>query len=356
VPFVAPEALERQLGGPFRVRLGANESSFGPSPKACEAMRAALDRLGWYGDPESHELRERLAHIHSVSKENIVVGPGADDLLSLCARTFIEPGQSAVNSLGGYPTFNYVVQGVGGNLHLVPYLHDRVDIHALAEMACGTGANVVYMANPDNPSGTWHSSEGIARLLEALPAGCVLLLDEAYSDFAPLEAIPPIEAADTRIIRIRTFSKAHGMAGARIGYAIASAEVIASFNKIRMHFAVNRVAQAGALASLEDAEFIEHVVAETLRGREEYIQMAADAGLTTLPSATNFVSIDLGSFEAAKAAVDGLLQEGVFVRMPGAAPLNRCVRITIGTPQEREILRGAFEGVVKDSLRKAPNI
>lgn len=346
VPFVAPEALERSLGRPMVLRLGANESNFGCSPKAREAMAKSLDRIGWYNDPDGYELREELARFHQVSIENVVLGAGLDDLLSLCARVFLDPGDRVVNSIGGYPTFNYAARGVGAELDLVPYLNDRVDLEGLAIVAREVGAKLVYVANPDNPSGSWHTTSGIEALIEALPPECVLLLDEAYCDFAPEDAIPPITPADERVIRLRTFSKAHGMAGARIGYAIASAEIIANFNKIRMHFAVNRTAQIGALASLHDFSFVNSVVPEVSEGRKEYAMLANELELESLPSATNFVCIDMGSFELAKLTLESLLQRGVFVRMPGAEPLNRCIRVTVGTAKEREVFGQYFTEVV----------
>jgi histidinol-phosphate aminotransferase len=346
VPFMAPEALERLLGRPMELRLGANESNFGVSPLAKEAMTKALERIGWYCDPECFELREELAAVHGVTRENVLVGSGLDDVLSLCARTFLDPGDHAVNSLGGYPTFNYGVQGAGGALDLVPYKNDRVDLLGLVEVAKTVGAKLLFVANPDNPSGTWHSPSAIAELVENLPPECILLLDEAYVDFAPTSSLPPIDVADDRVIRLRTFSKAHGLAGARVGYAIASAEIVASFNKIRMHFGVNLVAQAGALASLRDPAFLAAVVKEVERGREDYKALATLHDLKTLPSATNFVAIDMGSFERAKATLDAMLKRGVFIRMPGAEPLNRCIRVTVGTESERSRFAEEFAAVI----------
>ena len=331
----------------MELRLGANESNFGISPKAKEAMAASLDRVGWYCDPEGYELREALADIHAVTRENVVLGAGLDDLLGLCARTFLEPGDRVVNSLGGYPTFNYVAKGVGAELDLVPYQNDRIDLEGLALVAREVGAKLIYLANPDNPSGTWHTTTGIQALIESLPSDCILLLDEAYSDFAPESALPPIEPAEERVIRLRTFSKGHGMAGARIGYAIASAEIIANFNKIRMHFGVNRIAQIGALASLRDTGFLRTVVQEVEEGRKEYAILATELGLNTLPSSTNFVSIDMGSFERAKLTLESLLQRGVFIRMPGAEPLNRCIRVTVGSAPEREAFGQHLTDVVQ---------
>ena len=165
----------------------------------------------------------------------------------------------------------------------------------------------------------------------------------------PPESLLPLDTADPRIIRMRTFSKAYGMAGARIGYAIATPEMIATFDKIRLHFGVNLVAQAGALASLADTDYLASVTAAVATGRDEYAALAAELGLTALPSATNFVTIDVGGPERARALVAALAERGVFIRMPGAPPLDRCVRVTVGTPAERalfgEILRETWPAV-----------
>ena len=343
VPFLAPEAIERRSGKALTLRLGANESAFGPSHLALEAMREAAAQVNWYGDPESYDLRATLAERRGVGMENIVIGCGIDDLLELIVRTYLEPGQTAVTSLGGYPTFAYHVTGYGGKLQRVPYRDDRNDLAGLAEAAYSSQARIVYLANPDNPSGSWVTGEEIGSLIEALPEDCLLLLDEAYSDFAPENALPPVAVSDPRVIRARTFSKAHGMAGARIGYALATAEIIAAFDKIRLHFGVNRVAQAGALASLQDTAHLESVVTAVAEGREEYATLAREIGFTPLPSATNFVTMAVGGIERARALVAALAERGVFIRMPGAPPLDRCVRVTVGTPEERatfaEILR-----------------
>jgi len=335
VPFIAPEAIERGLGRPFKLRLGANESAFGMSPLARQAIEAAVDRLAWYNDPDSYELRAELARVHGVSTENLIVGSGIDDLLGLIARTFISSGEIAVTSFGAYPTFNYFVAGCGGRLESVPYRDDRNDLEALADRAIRCKARLLYLANPDNPTGTWHSADDLRILAEQLPAGIMLLLDEAYAEFAPREAIPPIDAGDPQVIRLRTFSKAHGMAGARIGYGITTAETVAAFNKIRVQFGVNRVAQAGALASLQDHDFVRGVVSEVAAGRLEYQVLARHLGLEYLPSATNFVAIDMGSYERARVITEALLDQSVFVRMPGVPPLNRCIRVTVGTSAER---------------------
>ena len=346
VPFVPPEALERQRGRPLKVRIGANESAFGISPLARQAMLEALDHLAWYNDPESYELRAELARVHRVSMDNVIVGSGIDDVLGLVAHTFIAPGEKAVTSLGAYPTFNYFVATCGGQLSTVPYSDDSNDLAALIDRAANTGARLLYLANPDNPSGTWHTNGDLQDAIAQLPPQTLLLLDEAYAEFGPANAFPKVDPNDPQVIRLRTFSKAHGMAGARIGYGITASETVAAFNKIRVQFSPNRVAQAGALASLKDQEFVKNVVKEVAIGREEYGSLARELGLAVLPSATNFVAIDMGSFERARATMEALLAQDVFVRMPGAPPLNRCIRVTVGLPAERALFAEALTEVL----------
>jgi histidinol-phosphate aminotransferase len=336
VPFVPPEALERRIGRTLALRIGANESAFGPSPKAVAAIQAGAGRANWYCDPEGFVLREALARLHGVSRENIGLGAGIDDLLGLIVRAFVDPGDPVAMSLGAYPTFAFHVAGFGGRFVHAPYRAFRNDAEALGAAARDAGARIVYLANPDNPTGSWLSSDEQARLIAGLPRDAHLILDEAYSDFAPAGTLPALDPEDPRIIRLRTFSKAHGMAGMRIGYAVACRDIIAAFDKIRHHFGVNRLAQEAALASLGDPGFIAEVVQKVEEGRADYARIAASLGLATLPSSTNFVAFDLGSLARARAALELLLtREACFLRMPGAPPLDRLVRVTVGVEAER---------------------
>jgi histidinol-phosphate aminotransferase len=345
-PFVAPEALERQRDGrALRLRLGANESPFGPSPKAIAAMQAAAESVQNYGDPESYMLRSWLACPLGLSVDNVVVGPGIDALLSLFARAYLDPGSAVVTTLGSYPTFEYGVRGAGGDIHRVPYRGDRVDLDALVEKVREMGARIVYLANPDNPSGSWHTPSDVAAFRRQLPDGCLLVLDEAYVDFAP-ETEGELDMDDPGVVVLRTFSKAHGMAGARIGYAIGDPVTVGVLDKIRMHFGVNAVAQAGAIASLFDPEHVQSVVEETARGREELATAMRGLGLRALPSATNFLTVDVGSPERAKAILSALLEDDVFIRMPVAPPLDRCIRVTIGTADQRRQFVEALTAVL----------
>ncbi|HBY93323.1 MAG TPA: pyridoxal phosphate-dependent aminotransferase [Chloroflexi bacterium] len=350
VPFVGPEEQERTRGAPFRARLGANESLFGPSLAALSAMRTELAHVWKYGDSSSHDLRLALAAHHRVAPENVLVGEGIDGLLGNLVRLVVEPGDRVVTSDGAYPTFNYHVAGFGGVLEKVPYRDDAEDLEALLTRAAETGAKLVYLANPDNPMGSWHRGEAVTAALDALPGDCLMVLDEAYVEFAPGGTAAAVAADDPRVIRMRTFSKAYGLAGARVGYALGAPGIIRSFDKIRNHFGMNRVAQAGALAALRDEAWLAHVQAEVTRARQEIARIAAENGLSTLPSATNFVAIDCGGDGAlAGRVLQALVARGVFVRMPFVAPQNRCIRVSCGRPEDLAV----FAETLPDALAEA---
>jgi histidinol-phosphate aminotransferase len=346
-PFVAPEVLARQWGHADMLRLGANESAFGPSPRAIAAMQAEAPRTSWYGDPESFELRSALARRLGCAAENITVGSGIDDLHSLVVRTFCAPGSTALEAEGTYATFAYHVAAYGVRLRTVPYAPDgKVDIDALIDVAKRERPKIVYLANPDNPSGTFIEAPAVAALRDALAPEQVLVLDEAYADFvAPDGLLAPL--VDPQIVRMRTFSKAYGLAGARVGYAVCDAEIVSVFQNIRQHFGVNRGAQIAALASLEDDGFIRGVVAEVARGREEYYALAARHGLRSVPSLTNFVCIEIGTRAQAEAFLQEMLRRGVFLRKPAAPPLDGYVRVTVGTAEER----ARFAEIFADGLK-----
>ena len=355
VPFIGPETLQRQRGRPFAARLGANENGFGPSPGAVQAMREAAADIWQYGDSTSHDLLQMLSAQLSVPSAHIVVGEGIDGLLGLLVRLLIAPGDAVVTSDGAYPTFNYHVAGFGGALHKVPYRDDHEDLEALTSRARETGARLVYLSNPDNPMGSWHDGAAIEAMLDDLPDGTLLLLDEAYIEFAPASAIPRIAAGDARVIRMRTFSKAYGMAGARIGYAFGHPDLIAGFERIRNHFGVNLIAQAGAQAALADHEWLEHIRQEVAAARERIARIASANDMVPLPSATNFVTVDTGRDGAfARKLVVLLEEEGVFIRMPGVPPLDRCIRISCAPSHELDIFAEVLPKILTRMRRAEP--
>ena len=338
VPFVGPETQERARERPFRARIGANENGFGPSPAVQAAVSAALGDVWKYADPENHDLKAALAAHHGVQPANIAIGEGIDGLLGLIVRLFMEEGQPVVSSLGAYPTFNYHVAGFGGRLVTASYRDDREDIDALLDAVTREAPPLLYFSNPDNPMGTWWDADDVSRLIAAVPETTLLVLDEAYGEMAPSSALPPLDVTRPNVLRMRTFSKAYGLAGMRCGYAIGEPEVIRAFDKVRNHFGMNRLAVTAALAALADQDYLRSVVAQIDACRTRIASIASANGLSSLPSATNFVAIDCGSDGTfALKVMQELIARDVFVRKPMAPVLDRCIRVSAGPAADMDI-------------------
>ena len=352
VPFVGPETQERARGAAFSARLGANESGFGPAPSVIAAIAEAAP-LSWrYGDPESFDLRQALATHLGVAMDEIVVGEGIDGLLGLIVRLIVDKGTKVVTSLGAYPTFNYHVVGFGGQLVTVPYRDDREDLEGLLEAVRREDAQLVYLSNPDNPMGSWHSAEAVTAFARALPQTTLLVLDEAYGELAPAGTLPSIAdlAGMANVVRFRTFSKAYGLAGQRVGYAFGTAETVSCFHRVRNHFGMSRLGQVAALAALKDQAWLSSVIARVAAARERIGAIGRANGLEPLPSATNFVTLDCGDPARAKAVLERLVAAGIFIRMPGVAPQSRCIRISVGPDAELDL----FERALPLALQASP--
>jgi histidinol-phosphate aminotransferase len=356
IPFVGPEAIERQRGMAVKARIGANESGFGPAPSVLVAMGEAATGVWKYNDPENFELKQALARHLGTAPENLAIGEGIDGLLGQIVRMVVEPGLPVVTSLGGYPTFNFHVAGHGGQLVTVPYINDRENLDGLLAAVKREDAPLVYFANPDNPMGSWWDAESVVSFAEALPETCLLVLDEAYGETAPAGTIPSIASLIDmpNVIRTRTFSKAYGLAGARVGYVISTPGTAQAFDKIRNHFGMNRVGTAAALAALADTDYLVEVLEKIAASRDRIAAIAVRNGLKPLPSATNFVTIDCGRDAVfARAIVDRLMEDhGIFIRMPGVAPLNRCIRISAGPEADMALLEEVLPTVLESLSRQ----
>ena len=232
---------------------------------------------------------------------------------------------------------------MAAGLRKVPYRDDREDLDGLADAVRETGARLVYLANPDNPMGSWHSAEAVCAFAEALPDDCVLCLDEAYGEFAPAGTLPALDALPANVVRMRTFSKAYGLAGLRVGYAIAAPELAGAFDKVRNHFGLGGLPQAAARAALGDQEHLRAVVRAVEQARERIATIGRENGMMPLPSGTNFQTLDTGgNGEMAHALVQALAGHGVFVRMPFVAPGDRCIRVSAGPNEELDLFERAL--------------
>jgi len=347
-PFVGPDAQERESGIKYTARMGANESGMGPSPKAIEAMNEAV-KLSWqYADSDNYHLRHALADHYGVGDDNIMIGEGIDGLLGCATHMFVEHGVNVITSLGSYPTFNFQVKSRGGTLHLVPYKDNHEDRDALLAKAQETDASLIYFSNPNNPMGTWWSADKVQEMIDNLPTGAILLLDEAYVEAAEDGVAPKIDISNPQVLRFRTFSKLYGMAGARIGYVIGHPELIAAFDKVRNHYGINIVGQRGALAALQDQEYLAEVKSKVVKGRDRIHAFAKSLGLDSIPSAANFVTIDCGrDSDFAKLVLSKMMERGVFMRMPGVEPQSKCVRVSVGLDHEMDIFEKEFSEVMK---------
>lgn len=353
VPFVGPEALVRQRGRGFCARIGANESGFGPSPKVVEAVRAAAADLWMYADPENFALKQAFAAHLGVQPANVAVGGGIDGLLGLTVRLFAQAGDAVVTSLGAYPTFNFHVAGFGARLVTVPYRDDHEDLEALANAAKRENAAIVYLANPDNPMGSWREAAAIRAFVEAIPARTLVVLDEAYGETAPEGTLPSADWSRPNLLRFRTLSKAYGLAGLRVGYVFGLPELTGAYDKVRNHFGMSRIAEPAALAALADRDWLASVLARIAAARTRIGAIAANRGLAALPSATNFVAVDCGRDGAfAKRVLDGLIERDIFVRKPVAPGLDRTIRISVGPEAEMDRLEAAF-GPALDAATRA---
>lgn len=347
VPFVGPEEQERARGRPFRARIGANESSFGPSPKVIAAMQAAAAEQWMYCDPDNYELRAALAAHLTVPIGTVVVGEGIDGLLGLVVRMHVEEGTAVVTSLGAYPTFNFHVAASGGRLVPVPFRNDKEDLDGLLEAARREDARIVYLSNPDNPMGTWWEADEILRFADALPETTLFVLDEAYGETGPRSAQPPVDVARPNMVTMRTFSKAYGLAGIRCGYAFGEETLIRDFEKIRNHYGTSRMAQLAGLVALEDQPWLAEVTAKVAAGRDRLAAIARANGLAPIPSATNFVTIDCGADGAfALKVMQHLLSRDIFIRKPMVPGLDRCIRVSVGLDHELDIFAEELPGAL----------
>ena len=347
VPFVGPEAIVRRSGVLLRARIGANESPFGPAPSVLAAMTAAARESWHYGDPENHDLRAAIASHLGVDFANVMPGEGVDAILGMAVRLKAAPGSTVVTSLGGYPTFNYHIAGYGAQMHTVPYIGDREDVDGLARAARETNAAMVYLANPDNPMGSWWDAASVERFISAVPETTMIVLVEAYGEFAPPGTLPPLDMARPNLLRMRTFSKAYGLAGARVGYVFGEARSISAFNRIRNHFGISNVAQAAGIAALADVAYLRQSLADVRQSLDDTAAIASRQGLLPLPTATNFLAVDCGrDGPFAQAILDGLAARGIFVRKPAVTGLNRCIRISAGTAADRALLDEALGDVL----------
>jgi histidinol-phosphate aminotransferase len=338
VPGKPIEEVKRELGLENVLKLSSNENLFGTSPLAVQAMlQEVKENSNFYPEGLCPMLAARLAEIHHLDPGQFFINNGVDGVLSMIGNAFIDCGDEILTSQYTFNAYQILTARMGGNITLVPQTPDhRFDIDGILA-ALTPKTKIVFLCNPNNPTGTITTQAEFERLLAAIPETTLLISDEAYYDFADDPNYPqtlPFLKDNPNLIITRTFSKVMGLAGLRVGYAIASKELVNLLRKVCDPFPVNRIAQAGALAGLDDHEYLRCSIDFVKQGREQLFDGLVKLGLDPTPSQANFIFVDFG-YPAAP-LYESMLRQGVIVRPLGPQGLPTCLRITVGLPDQNK--------------------
>jgi histidinol-phosphate aminotransferase len=351
-PKPTPTAAQPQL-----IRLDSNENPFGPSPRAIEAMRSALASQNFYPDDDSNELRRRLALHHQVSQEQILVTAGSTEMLALLCQTMLAPGLNAVTSERSFIIYSMAVHATGAQLVQSPMRGEVFALDAI-RAAINQKTRIVFLANPNNPTGTMLEATAIDEFLANIPAHVVVVLDEAYYEFAVhFAALRQLEYSRSleylqrgaNVIVLRTFSKAHGLAGLRVGYGLGPADLLTYCARMRNPFSVSSIAQAAAIAALDDHDHIARVVSSNASQAQILTHGLSEMGHRVVPTSANFLYCDVREEASRIAACLG--DEGVSVRPLRAWGSPNSIRVSIGTPEQNEFFLSAMRKIGGRSQR-----
>jgi histidinol-phosphate aminotransferase len=346
------EEVERELGLDEVLKLASNENPLGPSPLALQAIREALQGLHRYPDGNCHSLRQRLSRHLGVRPEELCFGNGSNELLELVTRAFLGPGDEAVMAHPAFVVYRSVCQAVGCEVREVSLKDFTHDLHGMLG-AVTARTKLVIVGNPNNPTGTCVSPSDLHGFLQELPQNVILVVDEAYREYVPRDLQPDLfrHIRDGRfLLTLRTFSKAYGLAGLRIGYGVAPAEMVEILNRVRQPFNVNMLAQKAAVAALDDTAHLEETLRITEAGRRSLQARLHEMGLSYTPSVTNFILIDV--WVEGRRVAHALLRKGVIVRDMEGYGLPTHIRVTVGTSQENTRALKAL-GEVLDEVQTA---
>lgn len=331
------EELERELGIKNIVKLASNENPLGPSPKAIDAVKTVLNEVNLYPDGGGYYLRQKLARIHNVDPDEIILGNGSDEIVGLITQLLIEPGDEVVISEGAFIRYIMAVKLMNGKSVIVPALnlhHDPVAMrHAVTDKT-----KIVFICNPNNPTGTIVTSSEVYQFMRNLPENILVVFDEAYYEYVMNSDYPKTMhyLKDKRnVIILRTFSKVYGLAGTRVGYGFASTDLVRNLNRVRPPFNVNRLAQAAAIGALDDTEHVTKSVESNRRGKEYFYAELKKMDIPYLETEANFVLID--TRKDGDLIYKKLLEQGIIIRpMRGMYQWTGHLRVTIGTEEQNK--------------------
>ncbi|WP_217909516.1 histidinol-phosphate transaminase [Desulfosediminicola flagellatus] len=345
------DELEREYGVKNSIKLASNENPWGPSPKAIAAIQDALGSLNRYPDGSSYYLTQAIAKHFGMSAQEIVLGSGSNEVIEFLVKAFVGVDDEVITSHPSFLMYQKFVQVRGGKNLVLPLKGMRHDLQAiLASVTART--RLVFLDNPNNPTGTYINPADLYTFLSAMPEHVIVVLDEAYVDFMDMsyqvDIYSLIKNSDGRcpVVSLRTFSKAYGLSGLRVGFGLMAKEIADCLHKVRQPFNMNSLAQVAALAALEDTAFFDQTIKKTITGRNILMRGVEELGCKSYPSETNFFLIDVGG--DADALYNAMLYKGVIVRSMRAYGFPQCIRITIGTDEENARFLNAFSECLKE--------
>ncbi len=340
------EELEREYGITGSIKLASNENPLGPSPKAIEAIAKRIAKLHRYPDGAGHLLLNALASKLEVRPEQIVMGNGSDDILGLLSRALLLPGDEAIVPTPSFLMYTIVTQSAGATPVAVPLKDMAIDLQGILERVTPR-TRLIFICNPNNPTGTMVNRSDFNAFLRSLPTGVLVVLDEAYIEFVrdpeSVQGLPFLDG-DHTVVTLRTFSKVYGLAGLRVGYGVMPTELAQLLNRVRMPFNVNALAQAAAVAALEDKAFLKKTVALVHDGLDDLYSELDRRNLRYFPTQTNFFLIDVQ--RDAKAVFEQFLKQGVIVRAMNAYGYPNYIRINVGLPEENRRFLDALDRIL----------
>ena len=340
------EELEREMGIFGSIKLASNENPLGSSPKAVNAITETLHKVNRYPDANAYYLREKLSRKFGVPMSRIMVGNGSDELIDLTLHTFLWPDEEVIVPMPGFILYEKFAKAFDGTVITVPLSNFRIDLPAILK-ALSPQTKIIFINSPHNPAGTAITREETSTFLKAVPSDVIVVLDEAYIEFATdPDVVSGVEFLDSYplLVVLRTFSKVYGLAGLRVGYGFASETIMENINCVRQPFSVNSLAQVGALAALDDDEFVDKTLTITKEGLEYLYENLNRLGLEYVPTQANFFSIrtPLGAQETYRR----MLKEGVIIRPMDSFGLDDYIRINVGLPNENERFINTLEKVL----------
>lgn len=329
------EELKRELGLKDIIKLASNENPLGPSPKAVAAIKKGLKNINRYPDSQCFYLKKRISRFFNVKPENIVLGNGSDELIEIIIKTFVEEDEHIITADFTFLEYKIISHTKARTVVTVPLKYFKYDVEAI-KRKIDAKTKVIFIANPNNPTGTYVTKQEIDELLSVLPERVLLVLDEAYDAFIDVDDFPrSIDYLKRKnVLVLKTFSKAYGLAGLRVGYALGNAELISCLEKARQPFNVNSLAQAAAVAALDDKKFLARTRKTILEGKDYIYDNLSKLGIAYVPSVSNFVLIDVG--RDGVSIFKQMLKFGVIVRDMKQYGLKNFIRVTIGTKKENE--------------------